>query len=238
MSQTFLSPNQRPRKMPISILVIHYTEIDWPTTYYHFLNPASEVSAHLVIDLDGTVYRFVNDDSVAYHAGKSSWYGVDGINEYSIGIELVHKGISKTSGIKVQGDSQLWAPYDARQINRLMEICHYYINTYKILPRNIVGHSDIAAWRYNSAGSVYAAKQDPGPLFPWEKLAANGIGRWYGKGHSVPLVDPILRQLGYNTTDDPKTIRLATRAFQMHYRPRNISGVMDDETKNIALNLY
>jgi N-acetylmuramoyl-L-alanine amidase len=244
----FDSPNKRERKGPISIIVIHYTEIDFETTKKIFLDETKQVSAHLVIDQDGTVYRFVEDEDVAYHAGDSYWQGLEGINEYSIGIELVHPGFSQAKGIKVIGDPHLWTSYDGRQIDALIQICKDYSAQYNILPKNIVGHSDVAPWRYNNDGQAYAAKQDPGPLFPWRHLHNQGVGLWY-RPESVFTVKPFLldpeidqdntylyrnlTQLGYRATHDPKTIKLALRAFQMHYRPSDITGRPDQETLSI-----
>ncbi len=238
----FDSPNKRKRVGQISTIVIHYTEIDWQSTKKRFLDNRAEVSAHLVIDQDGTVYRFVQDEDVAYHAGESCWYGSKGVNEYSIGIELVHSGFSPTRGIKVKGDEHLWASYDGRQIDALVKLCKDYIVQYRIAPENIVGHSDIAPWRYNRQGKIYAAKQDPGPLFPWRHLYNQGIGRWcnvvnqdytacnFYVHEDDKSLSIALNQLGYHVTDDPKTIQLALRAFQMHYRPCDIRGIADQET--------
>src|SRR3989338_10424854 len=167
---TFDSPNKRKRVEQISIIVIHYTEIDFEATKKRFLDNAEEVSAHLVIDQDGTIYRFVQDEDVAYHAGRQSyWYGLERVNEYSIGIELVQPGFSTTKGVKVKGDPQLWIPYNSKQINALIKICKDYSAKYDIASQNIVGHSDVSPWRYDDNGDIYAAKQDPGPLFPWRQ---------------------------------------------------------------------
>lgn len=236
----FDSPNKRKRIEQISIIVIHYTEIDFESTKKRFLDSTQEVSAHFVIDRDGTIYRFVQDEDVAYHAGDSYWYGREGINEYSIGIELVHFGFSLTSGIKVKGDKHLWIPYDSRQIDALISLCKDYGAQHNIVPENIVGHSDVAPWRYDNKRKLCVAKQDPGPLFPWHHLYHQGIGRWHdveNRYRTTCSLSVVLSQLGYRVTDDPKTIQLALRAFQMHYRPRDISGTPDQETLKIMASL-
>lgn len=236
----FDSPNKRKRLGQISIVVIHYTEIYFEATKKRFLDSSQEVSAHLVIDRDGTIYRFVQDEDVAYHAGQSCWQGLEGVNEYSIGIELVHPGFSAKEGIKVKGDEHFWVPYDGRQIDALIKICKYYRVKYSIAPQNIVGHSDVAPWRYDDNEDVCAAKQDPGPLFPWCQLYNEGIGRWYTWDFKDPIIPDIvsaLQKLGYRVTDDPKTVHLSLRAFQMHYRPRDISGIPDQETLTIMASL-
>lgn len=234
----FDSPNKRSRTGNISIIVIHYTEIDFAATKKKFLDSTQEISAHLVIDQDGTVYRFVQDEDIAYHAGQSYWHGLESVNEYSIGIELVHPGFSLTQGIKVEGDPHLWISYDGRQIDALIQICKEYSAQYDIAPQNIVGHSDVAPWRYDENGAVYAAKRDPGPLFPWHHLHDQGIGRWYAPKATLlniteANIASCLRHLGYRITDNQKTTELALKAFQAHYRPQNISGTPDQETLSI-----
>ena len=224
----FDSPNKRKRVGDISVIVLHYTEIDADATKARFLDPTQEVSAHLVINHDGTVHRFVQDDHVAYHAGQSYWKGVEGINECSIGIELVHEGFNQTNGIKIKGDTHLWTPYSPRQIDTLIQVCRGYSTKYNIEPFNIVGHSDVSPWRDNDKGKI-----DPGPLFPWEYLHSKGVGRWYAVGEEVidaKEVVPVLRELGYRVTDHPEIIQLTLKAFQMHYRPNDISGRADQET--------
>ncbi len=223
----FISPNKRKRQHPISIIVIHYTEIDWLQTKNCFLDPKKEVSSHLVIDIDGTVNRFVDDDEVAYHAGKSYWRGITGVNDYSIGIELVHPGFTNAGGIRVDGNPLSWVPYAQAQINTLIEVCKNYIEKYKIMPYNIVGHSDIAPGR----------KQDPGPLFPWHMLSKKGIGMKLPTSHhpTNKTIDStygkkLLQQIGYFVDDEPSSEFFALQAFQMHFRQKNISGKWDPET--------
>jgi len=115
---------------------------------------------------------------------------------------------------------------------------------YQISPDNIVGHSDIAPQR----------KYDPGPLFPWQRLAQQGLGAWpdsdrvayYLAGrlpNSAVPVAPLQQALvryGYSvpTTGvlDSETQRVIS-AFQMHFRPANFSGQPDAETEAIALAL-
>jgi N-acetylmuramoyl-L-alanine amidase len=57
-----------------------------------FANPAAKVSAHLVIDRDGSILQMVPFNRVAWHAGISRWRGLEGLNSHSIGVELVNAG--------------------------------------------------------------------------------------------------------------------------------------------------
>src|SRR5690606_36968579 len=106
-----------------------------------------------------------------------------------------------------------------------------------IHPRDIVAHSDIAPRR----------KWDPGPLFPWKRLAEAGLGRWYDEAQAARLQDryeregvpPVawfqdqLRRLGYaapgNGIADEETVKVLA-AFQLRYRPADFSGAFDAQT--------
>src|SRR3546814_8395823 len=55
-------------------------------------DPAARVSSHYVGEEDGTVYRLVPEDRRAWHAGVSYWQGRRGLNDVSIGIEIVNPG--------------------------------------------------------------------------------------------------------------------------------------------------
>src|SRR5690606_9759033 len=105
------------------------------------------------------VYQLVDESRRAWHAGASSWYGRSGVNSGSIGVEVVNPGKR----------DETWSAYSPRQIATLATLLRDLISRHQVKPQNIVGHSDIAPQR----------KIDPGPLFPWKKLADEGIGRWY-----------------------------------------------------------
>src|SRR5262245_22093661 len=80
-------------------LVIHYTVVTTAAaTVAAFKNPAVRASAHLVLDLDGTFIQMVPFNRKAWHAGKSSWAGRDGCNDFTIGIEVVNPGPLNSRG--------------------------------------------------------------------------------------------------------------------------------------------
>ena len=87
------SPNFNERRLPMSMIVIHYTGmVDARAALERLRDPAAEVSAHYLIAEDGQVVRLVDEDKRAWHAGKSHWRGIDDVNSASIGIELVNPG--------------------------------------------------------------------------------------------------------------------------------------------------
>ena len=207
------SPNHAPRAAdaPVDILVLHYTELPLEESLEVLCDSARphRVSSHYVLAEDGTAYRLVPEDCVAWHAGLSHWRGREALNGTSIGIEIVN----------LHGDRH---DYPAVQIDALIELCQGIVRRHpRIVARNIVGHSDIAPQR----------KIDPGRRFPWATLAAAGIGLW-PKGRTRPLdgkIQPGLQRLGYAppVAVPPKEI---IKAFQRHYRPAKVDGMPDPET--------
>jgi len=212
---TRLSPNYGPRQSDIvDMLVIHYTGMESAQAALDRLCDAdAQVSAHYLIDEDGTVYAFVDESRRAWHAGVSSWRGHADINSRSIGIELVNPG--HEFGLR---------PFPDPQIESLMSLGRDVLIRHPIPARNVIGHSDIAP----------ARKQDPGELFPWALLAQNGLGVW---PPAEPVRDrPLIEALtlwGYDITDE----KAAVAAFQRHFRPSRIDGGIDRETTQIASRL-
>ena len=140
----------------IKIIVIHYTGMQSEReSIIKLCNRRSKVSSHFLINQNGKVYRMVQDNRIAWHAGKSCWKNYKNLNKNSIGIELVNKGHQFG-----------YTNFTKKQISSLVKICKILIKRYKIKKNNIVGHSDIAPLR----------KVDPGEKFPWEHLAKKKIG--------------------------------------------------------------
>jgi N-acetylmuramoyl-L-alanine amidase len=206
------SPNSAPRAegAVVDTLVLHYTELPLQDALDILSDVARthRVSAHYVLAEDGTAYRLVPEERVAWHAGLSSWRGREALNGNSIGIEIVN----------LHGDRHDYPP---AQIAALIELCRDILARHPgITPRNVVGHSDIAPTR----------KIDPGLRFPWKVLADAGIGLWPEAGVPVEDVHAALRRLGY-TANLPLGEIVAT--FQRRYRPTRADGVADPETRGL-----
>jgi N-acetylmuramoyl-L-alanine amidase len=213
------SPNHAPRPdQPVDILVLHYTELPLRESL-DILSDASRagrVSAHYVLDLDGTAYRLVPEDRTAWHAGVSWWRGREALNATSIGIEIVN----------LHGDRH---DYPAAQIAALIELCAAIVERHPaIVPRNVVGHSDIAPQR----------KIDPGRRFPWKTLAAAGIGLWPRDG-GRPLDGDFQKGLQRYGYTPPLAVppREIVKAFQRHFRPGQVDGMVDPETATLLAGL-
>lgn len=219
----------------VELIVLHYTATGKDAS----LRILSEqnVSSHYLItdDPHPVVYQLVDENRRAWHAGVSEWYGRTDINAGSIGIEIVNQGGSGTS----------WVPYSDAQIDTLIMLMHDIVQRHQIKPHNIVGHSDIAPQR----------KVDPGPLFPWKRLANAGLGRWFSedekKQHErefmargmpdIAWMQSELKRAGYPVAQHGR-LDQATRnvlaAFQMRYRPDRYDGVPDIETMAILKALH
>jgi N-acetylmuramoyl-L-alanine amidase len=150
------SPNHDARGCAVDMLVIHYTGMEPAERAVQWLcDPASKVSAHYLIDQAGAVTAMVPEDRRAWHAGVAWWRGHADINARSVGIELANPGHDFG-----------YEPFPAAQIDALIELARGIVARHGIAPRNVVGHSDVAPGR----------KIDPGERFPWDALAAAGLG--------------------------------------------------------------
>jgi N-acetylmuramoyl-L-alanine amidase len=213
------SPNFNERQLPVSMIVLHYTGMQSAAAALARLtDPAAEVSAHYLIDEDGTIHRLVAEDKRAWHAGQSHWRGITDVNSASIGIELVNPGH--------EFGYREFAP---AQIEALIPLLSEIKDRHEITRGNIVGHSDIAPTR----------KQDPGELFPWARLARVRLAL---PRPTKNLMDPLwsdagfllaLERFGYEVTDK----LAAVVAFQRRFRPELIDGEIDGECRCLLLAL-
>lgn len=214
-------------------IVLHYTSTD----FEHSLELLSrgEVSSHYLIDrAPAKIYRLVDENRRAWHAGESEWQGRTWLNSSSIGIELVNPGYEQTADGR-----RLWYPYPEPQIDALILLLKDIMQRHGLKPGAIIGHSDIAAQR----------KVDPGPLFPWKRLADAGLLPWpdarlvaaHREVFSRALLatewfQTQLAQQGYRVPRhgmlDEET-RNVIAAFQMKYRPARFDGMPDAETAAI-----
>ncbi|UST85151.1 N-acetylmuramoyl-L-alanine amidase [Pseudomonas siliginis] len=220
----------------IQFVVVHYTSASLERSLQ--LLTHGDVSSHYLIgdDNNATIYKLMDENQRAWHAGESQWQGRTWLNSSSIGIEIVNPGYKDTP------TGRLWYPYSEAQIESLITLLKDISKRNGISPRHIIGHSDIAPLR----------KLDPGPLFPWKRLAAEGLGLWpneqaVARQQAVFNTNPLpeigwfqaqLARLGYDT---PQTgeLDVATRhvlaAFQMHYRPARFDGTPDAQTAALLL---
>ena len=213
------SPNWNERALPVSMVVLHYTGMESAEAALQRLtDPAAEVSAHYLIDEDGTVTRLVDESKRAWHAGKSYWRGVTDVNSASIGIELVNPGHEFG-----------YRPFTDAQMSSLCPLLASVVRRHHIDPVDVLGHSDIAPTR----------KQDPGELFDWEMLASIGLALETPRPRIRLLHENpgqfflALERFGYDISDG----RAAVSAFQRRWRPRRIDGHVDGEVGALLFEL-
>ena len=210
-------------------LIIHYTaggfagSLKWLTE-----GPVS--SHYLVNDNPPTIYRLVDDHRRAYHAGVSSWKGNTQLNASSIGIEIVNPGSTDTQ------DGQQWFDFPVAQIDAVIALVKKIVKEHDITSDRVLAHSDIAPQR----------KTDPGPRFPWKRLADEGLVRWpdanlvlqrrAGFEAQLPDTEWFQKNLFQHGFEVPlngeydKATQHVIAAFQMKYRPANFDGAPDAET--------
>tara|TARA_B100001996_G_C18536683_1_gene545244 strand:+ start:14 stop:736 length:723 start_codon:yes stop_codon:yes gene_type:complete len=229
------SPNFNKKKRPnksIKLIVIHYTGMQSEReSIIRLSSPKFKVSSHFLIGENGKIYRLVEDNKIAWHAGESCWGKFKNLNKNSIGIELVNKG-----------HRYGYSNFKKKQLSSLIKICKILINKYKIKKQNIVGHSDIAPLR----------KKDPGEKFPWIDLAKKKIGVWHNsrneklikfrrakisKKYKINFFKNLVK-IGYCLKSKKKTdLTKITKAFQRHFRKDLVNGIIDKECLTIAKNI-
>lgn len=223
------SPNHGPRKgdCPVDILLLHYTGMRSAEAALGWLcDPRSTVSSHYLVFEDGRVFRLVDEARRAHHAGVSSWAGETDINGRSIGIEIANPGHEFG-----------YRRFPEAQIDAVIALCIDILGRHPIPPERVLAHSDVAPMR----------KQDPGELFPWQRLHREGVGHYVfpapleggpslslgARGPDVARLREQFRQYGYglggsDELDDE--MAAVVTAFQRHFRPERVDGVLDRST--------
>jgi N-acetylmuramoyl-L-alanine amidase len=227
VGEVHASPNVGERRggLAANILVMHYTgmasaakAIDWLS------RPESKVSSHYVIDEAGRITQMVPERLRAWHAGVAHWCGESDINSASIGIEIQNPG-----------HEDGYHPFPRAQMRAVRDLALDITARHQIAPERVLAHSDVAPMR----------KIDPGEKFDWRWLALAGVGHWVPAAPmrgDAPVVEDagmidwtrsMLAEYGYGVgVDGASGPDLATvvRAFQRHFRPARVDGVVDRST--------
>ena len=192
------------------LIVLHYTEQDSVQRSLHTLrtrNSGGPVSAHYLVGDNGRIYQLVADDHRAWHAGAGSWGTIHELNSASIGIEIDNDGIE---------------PFSEPQVAAEVRLLEDLTRRHRIPKTAVIGHSDLAPGR----------KIDPGPLFPWKRLAEAGYGIWPDPEAPPPPpdFDPLnaLRLVGYPTGN----LEAAIHSYRMRFRGDD-AKVLDEEDLRI-----
>ena len=233
------SPNFNPKKRTskqIKFIIFHYTGMKSESDALKRLTDIqSEVSCHYLIKNNGEIVKIVPDLYIAWHAGKSSWKNYKSLNQNSIGIEITNPG--HEYGYK---------NFTQKQITALLKLSKFLIKKYKINPKNILGHSDIAVQR----------KKDPGEKFPWKYLSKNRIGIWHTLSKQELKQNRKLEtsreeenfffnnlfKIGYSKKtladmNKAKYLIELTKTFQRRFRQELVDGKIDQECLLISKSL-
>jgi N-acetylmuramoyl-L-alanine amidase len=221
-------------------LILHYTAIDHPTSLRVLTEQA--VSSHYLVsdganDVPGNekavIYQLVDENRRAYHAGVSYWKGHTQLNASSIGIEIVNLGYRDGP------DGRKFFDFPKPQMDLIVALVKDIVKRHDIKPDRILGHSDIAPQR----------KSDPGPRFPWKRLADEGLIPWFDETivaqkkaqyeKELPNIEWFqkkLEQFGYAVPlngEYDKATRSVITAFQLRFRQSLFDGKPDAETAAI-----
>ncbi len=223
------SPNVEPRPdgKTARILLLHYTDMESAERACAWLcNPASKVSCHYLVDVDGRITQMVDEYLRAWHAGQSLWKGERDINSVSIGIEIQNPG-----------HDHGYPDFPAVQMAAVAALGRDIVIRHAIEPEHVLAHSDVAPRR----------KRDPGEKFDWKGLHERGLGHWVpphrlgggqflhqgDKGDAVEALQAMLALYGYGvemTGDYNDETRIVVTAFQRHFRPARVDGIADRST--------
>lgn len=186
------SPNFGERRGGLlpSLVVLHYTAMPSARASLERLcDPAAEVSAHYLIDEDGSMLRLVDESLRAWHAGAGDWAGAGDVNSRSIGIELQNDGTS---------------PFPETQMAALEGLLGGLLERWSIPPEGVIAHSDMAPDR----------KTDPGPRFDWRRLARAGLSVW---PEAADPGDFRADAQSFGYADAPEAVIAAV--FRLRFRP-------------------
>jgi N-acetylmuramoyl-L-alanine amidase len=226
------SRSARGQDSRVMFLVLHYTAADLPVSLKVLTE--REVSAHYLVsdETPPRIFRLVDESRRAWHSGASAWKGHRLLNASSIGVELVHPGT------QTGPDGQrLYPPFATAQIDALIPLLRDIVQRHQIRPDRILGHGEVSP----------GYKEDPGPAFPWRRLAEAGLtppwpdasrvtaqrARFETLLPDVAWFQRALAQHGYavevSERMDEQTQRVLMN-FQMRYRPERHDGQPDAET--------
>ena len=249
INQKYISENYNER---VRFLVMHYTVGNWHSSLTTLTEEPGGVSSHYLIpenfdasypNSDLGIYQLVDEEHRAWHAGPSRWEDRDGINDQSIGIELVNNSAcyyqEESDAINYKNDFLcFYHDFSPRQIELLISLSKDILaRNPDITPTRVIGHSDIQV----------DFKSDPGAKFPWYTLYQHGIGAWYdddtvkkywhkfseGELPDLATVQCGLKTYGYGVkvtgVEDEQSFD-HVRAFQLHFRPWQSDGIVEAKT--------
>ena len=200
-----------------ALIIVHYTGTltsDEARDRFLDANPGDQhgrLSPHYLIDGEGQIIQFVEEEKRAWHGGKGRWKNFTDINSASIGIEIWNTGH--------EFEFEDFLPL---QVEALIGLMGDIRTRWQIEDRNILGHSDTAPGR----------KIDPGEKFPWATLNEAGIGlmpkveaedellaaQWIDQPDEIVAA---LHEYGYDPSVDASIL---IQEFRRHFLPETMGA--------------
>jgi N-acetylmuramoyl-L-alanine amidase len=235
------SPNfgERKNNKQPDCIVLHYTGMtDCDAAVRWLADPVSQVSAHYVVRENGVIVQMVAEASRAWHAGQGSWQGEDDINSTSIGIEICNPGHD------LKDLSKPYPDFAEAQIQSVIALVLNIVARRRLQPARVLAHSDLAPRR----------KVDPGEKFPWARLARHGLGLYVPprplrngsimvegvSGKAVLNLKQRFKRLGFAVGENDifdEDFTFVVKAFQRHWRPEKVDGLVDPSTRGTLADL-
>ncbi len=176
----FLESPNRGEMIDPTLIIVHYTSSSTiESTRRALSDPSRKISAHLLIGRSGEIVQLVRFNHSAFHAGRSRWGDLEGLNRHSIGIELINAGtVEGTPGNwktwfgavvpdefvvtlpDSNGEPRTWVRYTEVQLRTLEEVVKAIGDHYASIT-TLLGHSDVSPGRHI----------DPGPHAELDEMA-------------------------------------------------------------------
>lgn len=160
---------------PKYVILHHTVSRDLEKTVAFFKE--RDVSVHFVVGKDGKIVQMADCNRKCWHAGKSTWGKLSGLNSYSIGIEVVNMGPLKKKGdkffdyygVEYKGPVharkglgyEYWEAITPEAERAVLDLCAYIHDTWNIPVENYLGHYEIAPDRKNDPYGLFSSGAMP-----------------------------------------------------------------------------
>lgn len=130
--QSFLTPRTRTKgKNTCEYIIVHHTATSGASIkgVIRELTVGIRASAHFIIDINGDAYKIGSPSDILWHAGDSQWGDKVGMNQYSVGIEIV--GPLEDGG------------FTPAQKDTARKLIQHLMAVFKIPKENVLKHADL-----------------------------------------------------------------------------------------------
>jgi N-acetylmuramoyl-L-alanine amidase len=179
----------------ITTIIIHACQGTMLGTVATFKNSRTQVSAHYIVDLDGSILQMVKLENAAWHALRPP-------NLWSIGIEHVDRRISAGTLTRGCMADRNW--YTKPQLDASAALVAQLMHDFNVPLDKVIGHNDPYLRAFGNT------HQDPGPYWPWveyRKLVQAELDKL-----NVPVVAPPVSEVAPPVAEvaAPEEDRMAT----------------------------